>query len=115
MTADPDPPNRLEISASIAEAVQRREGDWVAVGGSVSAVRMVATAGGERIARITLKDFHASVEVLVFAKSLAVFEPQVDDVIVVGGRVTRAAKGVVVVAQLVERFDWQGIVEPPPA
>jgi DNA polymerase-3 subunit alpha len=107
------PPLHLQADASIAEAVQRREGEWVAVGGSVTHVRMVATGGGERIARLTLTDFHASVEVLVFAKSLAVFEPQVDDVIVVGGRVTHAAKGVVLVAQLVERFDWQDLVDPP--
>lgn len=109
----PPPPNRLEADASIAEAVQRREGDWVAVGGIVSAKRMVATAGGERIARLTLTDFNASVDVLVFAKTLAVIDPGVDDVVVVGGRVTRATRGVMVVAQIVERFDWQGLGDPP--
>lgn len=107
---DGDPPSLgLQVDASIAEAVQRREGEWVTVGGIVSGVRMVATAGGERIARLELMDFNASVEVLVFATSLAVFEPALDDVIVVGGRVTRAARGVMLVAQLVERYDW-----PPP-
>ena len=101
------PPLGLEVDARIAEAVQRREGDWVTVGGSVSSVRTVADVGGERIARLELTDFNASVEVLVLARSLAVFEPAVDDVIVVGGRVTRAAtRGVTLVAQLVERYEW---------
>ena len=108
------PPLHLRVQASIAEAVQRREGDWVAVGGSVTALRMVATAGGERLARLTLTDFHASVEVLVFAASLAVFEPAVDDVVLVGGRVTRAARGVMLVAQVIERYDWQDLARPQP-
>lgn len=110
---DPEPPHQLQADASIAEAVQRREGDWVTVGGIVSAKRMVATSGGERIARLTLTDFNASVDVLVFAKTLALIDPGVDDVVVVGGRVTRAARGVMVVAQLVERFDWQSVTDPP--
>lgn len=100
------PPLGLEVDASIAEAVQRREGDWVTVGGIVGGVRTVATSRGGRIARLDLMDFNASVEVLVSARSLGVFEPAVDDVIVVGGRMTRAARGVMLVAQLVERYDW---------
>ncbi len=102
-------PNRLVVDASIAEAVQRREGEWVTIGGSVSAVRIVAGPDGRRLARVTLTDFNASVEVLVFARTLATLEPQLSEVLVVGGRVTRAARGVMVVAQLVERFDWQGL------
>ena len=105
---------RLEVDASIAEAVQRREGEWVTIGGSVSAVRMVAGPGGQRLARVTLTDFNASVEVLVFTKTLEAHEPQTSEVLVVGGRVTRAARGVMVVAQLLERFDWQGMTEPGP-
>lgn len=116
MNEPPDeepPPLRLEVDASIAEAVQRRDGEWVAIGGIVSAVRMVATTSGEPIARLTLSDFNASVDVLMFARTLAAFAPEVDDVIVVGGRVTRAARGVMVVAQLVEHFDWHGMTDAP--
>jgi DNA polymerase III alpha subunit len=111
----PEPPNRLEVDASIAEAVQRHEGEWVTIGGSVEAVRVVATGGGERIARVTLRDFNAAVEVLVFARTLATLEPAAGDVLIVSGRVTRAARGVMVVAQLLERYDWQHVAEEPQA
>ena len=103
MSGDP-PPLGLRVDASIAEALQRREGEWVTVGGSVSAVRMSTTSRGARVARITLTDFHGSIDVLV----LGAWVPERDEVVLAGGRIAHAARGIMLVAQVLERYDWQG-------
>lgn len=107
--AEPQPwrANVLEVDASIAEAALRRAGDWVTVGGIVSHATTVSTATGSRMALITLADFHAALEVLVPARVLATFEPQVDDVILAAGRLSRRGRRMVLTAQLVERFEMQ--------
>lgn len=104
---EPRRPNVLEVDASIAEAIARREGDWVTVGGIVGSATAVSTASGSRMAVVTLADFHASIEVIVSGQVLASFDPRVDDVILVGGRVSRRGHRTVLKAQLVERFELQ--------
>ncbi len=102
-------PFSLEPDASIAEAVTRRENTWVTIGGSVSASRTIAMPNGARAAVLTLTDFHASIPVLVLGKVLEQIEPQVDEVILVAGKVSRDARGTTIVAQLVERYDWDDL------
>lgn len=97
---------QLVVDASITEVLQRSEGEWVTVGGIVSAVRLTVTSRGDRVTRITLADFHGSVDVLAFARTLDPMIVARDDILLVGGRVTHCRRGPMVVAQLVERFDW---------
>ncbi|MBA2349665.1 MAG: hypothetical protein H0V81_15380 [Solirubrobacterales bacterium] len=105
-------PFSLEPDASIAEAVTRRESTWVTIGGIVTAARTIAMPTGARAARLTVTDFHASIGVLVLGRVLEQIEPQVDEVILVAGKVARDARGTTIVAQLVERYDW-GDLQPP--
>jgi DNA polymerase-3 subunit alpha len=104
-------PFSLEADASIAEAATRRENTWVTIGGIVSAARTIAMPNGARAAVLTLTDFHASIGVLVLGKVLEHIEPQVDEVILVAGKVSKDARGTTIVAQIVERYDW-GDVRP---
>ena len=99
-------PFSLEPDASLAEAATRPENTWVTVGGIVSTARTMAMPNGARAAVLTLTDFHASLPVLVLGKVLEHIEPQVDEVILVAGKVTRDERGTTIVAQLVERYDW---------
>ncbi len=107
-------PFSLEPDASLAEAATRREDTWVTVGGIVTAARTIAMPTGARAVRLTLTDFHASLGVLVLGKVLEHIEPQVDEVILVAGKVTRDAGRTTIVAQLVERYDWSDL-QPPSA
>jgi DNA polymerase III subunit alpha len=52
----------------------------------------------------TLDDLEGSVEVLVFGKTLAEWEPQVDQIVLVRGRVDHGDKGTSLIAQAVEPF-----------
>ena len=103
-------PFSLEPDASIAEAAGRPENTWVTVGGIVSAARSIALPTGARAAILTLTDFHASIPVLVLGRVLERIEPEVDEVILVAGKVTRDERGTTIVAQLVERYDWDALV-----
>ncbi len=105
--------NRLQVDASIAEAVTRRAGEWVTLGGIVSGATTVSTAQGGRMAVVTLSDFHASIEVVVRAATLERFEPQLDDVVLAGGRLSRRGRRTVLTAQLIERYDWAALREHP--
>ncbi len=102
---EPRRPNRLEVDASIAEAVTRRAGEWVTVGGIVSAATTVSTVEGGRMSILTLADFHASIEVLCHARVLTTLEPEVDDVVLAGGRLSRRGQRTVLTAQVLERFE----------
>ena len=95
-------PNRLEVDASIAEAVTRREGDWVTLGGIVSAVT-IGTTIHTRMAVLTLADFNASIEVIV----LGDHHSEIDDVLLVAGRLQRRGRRMVLRAQVVERFELE--------
>lgn len=95
-------PNRLEVDASIAEAVTRREGDWVTIGGIVRAVT-VGTTVQSRVAALTLADFNASIEVIV----LGTQRFELDDVLLVAGRLQRRGRRMVLRAQVVERFELE--------
>lgn len=104
--SEPRRENVLQVGASIAEALARRDGDWVTVGGIVSAATTVSAAGGQRMSVVTLADFHASIEVLVSGRLLASLEPEPDDVLLVGGRLARRGHRMVLRAQVVERFSF---------
>ncbi len=99
---EPRRPNRLEVDASIAEAVTRREGDWVTVGGIVRAVTVASTAY-TRMAVLTLVDFNANIEVVV----LGGHHSELDDVLLVAGRLQRRGRRMVLRAQVVERFELE--------
>lgn len=111
MSEDGPRPLSLEADASIADAATRRENTWVTIGGIVSAARTTAMPNGARAAVLTLTDFHASIPVLVLGKVLEHIEPKVDEVILVAGKITRDERGTMIVAQLVERYDW-GDLQP---
>jgi DNA polymerase III subunit alpha len=96
---------RAVVDCPLAALPERRDGDWVTAGGIIVAAKKIRTKKGDPMMFATLDDLEGSIEVLVFGKTLAEWEPQVDQIVVVRGRVDHGDKGTSLIAQAVERFE----------
>ena len=86
----------------------KRDGDWVTVGGIISQAKRLRTKKGDQMMFASLDDLNGSVELIVFAKALEESaEALVNDAIVlVRGRVDhKDAARTCIVAQKVDRFE----------
>ncbi len=97
----------VEADCPISELPDRRDDEWVTVGGLVTEYRKVRTRSGRQIAFATLSDVEAEVELLVFnpdesAKTGAI---QPDSVVLVKGRVDHTDRGTKLVVQGANRFE----------
>jgi DNA polymerase-3 subunit alpha len=91
-----------------AEVMDRKDGDWIKIGGMITAAKKIRTRGGTQLMFATVDDLEGAVEVMVFEKTLAAAEAalQLDEIVLVKGRVDHKEGGkVVVIVQEVERFD----------
>jgi DNA polymerase-3 subunit alpha len=98
---------RARADCSLAALGERRDKDWVTVGGIIVEAKRIRTRNGDPMMFATLDDLAASVEMLVFGKALAEYESAlaVDEVVLVKGRVDHKEAGkTCLVVQSVERF-----------
>ena len=98
----------MKADCGCGEVMARGDGDWIKVGGMVSAAKKIRTRAGAQMMFATLDDLEGSVEVVVFEKALAAAEGALADdaIVLVRGRVDHKEAGrVCVVAQDVERFE----------
>ncbi len=86
---------RARSDCSLAALAQRRDKDWVTVGGIVTEAKRIRTRNGDHMLFATLDDLEGSVEMLVFGKALAAHEAvlAVDQVVLVRGRVDHKEAG----------------------
>ncbi len=98
---------RLKVDCGLAALSDRRDGEWVTVGGIITQAKKIRTKKGDHMMFATLDDLEGSVEILVFGKALAAHEEALalDSVVLIRGRVDHkdAAKTCVVV-QEADRF-----------
>jgi len=97
-----------KADCSCAAIPERRDGEWVKVGGMVTAAKKIRSRAGSQIMFATIDDLEGAVEVMLFEKTLATAESAmaIDEIVLVRGRVDHKEGGkVVVVVQDVERFD----------
>jgi DNA polymerase III subunit alpha len=98
---------RARVDCSIASLADRRDKDWVTVGGIITEAKRIRTRNGDHMMFATLDDLEGAVEVLVFGKALAEHEAAlaVDEVVLIKGRVDHKEAGkTCVVVQSVEGF-----------
>jgi DNA polymerase III subunit alpha len=98
---------RVRTDCSLAALVDRRDKDWVTVGGIIVEAKRIRTRNGDHMMFATLDDLAGSVEMLVFGKALAEHESAlaVDQVVLVKGRVDHKEAGkTCLVVQSVEPF-----------
>jgi DNA polymerase-3 subunit alpha len=99
---------RAKSDSSLAELANRRDGDWVTIGGMVTQAKRIKTKKGDWMMFATLYDLEASVEIIVFGKALAASEDALntDSIVLVRGRVDHKDRDkTCVIAQQVERFE----------
>ncbi len=98
---------RARSDCSLAALADRRDKDWVTVGGIITEAKRIRTRNGDHMMFATLDDLEGSVEILVFGKAMAEHEAAlgVDQVVLVRGRVDHKEAGkTCVVVQSVETF-----------
>jgi DNA polymerase III subunit alpha len=99
---------RAKVECSIAELPDKKDGDWVTVGGMISEAKRIRTKKGDPMMFATLDDLEGQVEILVFNSAYAenAEKIDVDSVVVVRGRVDHKEQGETkLVVQSVEVFE----------
>jgi len=98
---------RARVDCAISALEDRRDKDWVTVGGIITEAKRIRTRNGDHMMFATLDDLQGAVELLVFGKALAEHEAAlaVDEVVLVKGRVDHKEAGkTCVVVQSVASF-----------
>ncbi len=98
---------RARVDCPIAALAERRDKDWVTVGGIITEAKRIRTRSGDHMMFATLDDLVGTVEILVFGKALAEHEAAlaVDEVVLIKGRVDHKEAGkTCLVVQSVESF-----------
>jgi DNA polymerase-3 subunit alpha len=102
------PAMRARIDCSLAELADRRDGDWVTVGGMITQTKRIRTKKGDPMMFATLDDLGEAVEMLVFGKPLAACEEAltVDAIVIVRGKVDHKDRDkICLLVQDVSRFE----------
>jgi len=86
---------RVKADTLCAEVADRRDGEWVKVGGMISASKKIKTRSGATVLFATLDDLDAQVELLVFEKVIMASEAalQTDQIVLVRGTVDHGENG----------------------
>jgi DNA polymerase-3 subunit alpha len=98
---------RARVDCPLAALAERRDKDWVTVGGIITEAKRIRTRNGDHMMFATLDDLEGAVEILVFGKAMAEHEAAlaIDQVVLVRGRVDHKEAGkTCVVVQSVETF-----------
>jgi DNA polymerase III subunit alpha len=104
---DVGPALRAKADSTLAELADRRDGDWVTIGGMVTQAKRIKTKKGDWMMFATIYDLEASVEIVVFGKVLDACGDALDtdSIVLVRGRVDHKDRDrTCLVAQQVERF-----------
>jgi DNA polymerase III subunit alpha len=98
---------RARTDCPLAALADKRDKDWVTVGGIIVEAKKIRTRNGDHMMFATLDDLAGNVEILVFGKALSEFETAlaVDEVVLIKGRVDHKEAGkTCLVVQSAERF-----------
>lgn len=99
---------RAKADCSLAELADRKDQDWVTVGGMITECKRIRTRKGDMMMFATLDDLEGQCEILVFnsAYEQNADKLDVDAIVTVRGKVDHKEKGETkVVVQQVEPFD----------
>ncbi|HEX8101929.1 MAG TPA: DNA polymerase III subunit alpha, partial [Solirubrobacteraceae bacterium] len=90
---------RVKADCTCAEVIDRRDGDWIKIGGMVTEAKKIRTRTGSQMMFATIDDLEGTVEVVVFEKALAGNEAAMalDEIVLIKGRVDHKEAGKVCV------------------
>jgi len=98
---------RAKADTTCAEVPDRRDNEWVKLGGMITECRKIKTRSGSTLMFATLDDLDGAVELMLFEKAIVANEAALvcDEIVLVKGRVEKKEGGkVVVLAQDVAVF-----------
>jgi DNA polymerase-3 subunit alpha len=98
---------RLRVDCPLAQLADRKDGEWVSVGGIITQCKKIRTKRGDQMMFATLDDLEGTVELLVFGRALAAHEDALalDSVVLVRGKVDhKDATTTCVILQEASRF-----------
>jgi DNA polymerase-3 subunit alpha len=99
---------RLRVDCPLAQLADRKDGEWVTVGGIITQGKKIRTKRGDQMMFATLDDLEGSVELLIFGRALAAHEEALalDSVVLVRGKVDhKDATTTCVILQEATRFE----------
>ncbi|HTU28374.1 MAG TPA: DNA polymerase III subunit alpha [Solirubrobacteraceae bacterium] len=102
------PALRAKADFTVGELADRRDGDWVTVGGMITQLKKIKTRKGDMMSFITLSDTEDSVECIVFGKVMesAGSALELDSIVLIRGKVEHKERDATsLVAQQIERFE----------
>jgi DNA polymerase-3 subunit alpha len=94
------------VDRPLSELPSVKDGEWITVGGIITAARKLKTRTGNMMMFATLDDLEGSVELIFFGDQLAEYEhiAQVDQIVTVRGRVGNDDRGLTIKVQACELF-----------
>ena len=102
------PALRAKSDSTLGEMAERKDGDWVTVGGIVTQFKKIKTKKGDWMAFATIYDMEDSVECVVFGKVLDACGDalDIDTIVLVRGRVDHKDRdSTSLIAQQIEKFE----------
>ncbi len=102
------PALRERADCALPEVGQRRDGEWVTVGGIVTQAKRIRTKKGDWMMFATLDDLEGSLELVVFGNALEAADGALvpDKIVLVRGRIDHKDRDkTCLIAQQVERFE----------
>jgi DNA polymerase III subunit alpha len=102
------PALRSRVDTPISGLPERRDGDWVTIGGMITQAKRIRTKKGDWMMFATLDDLDASVELVVFGNALESSREALvnDSIVLVRGRVDHKDRDkTCIIAQQIELFE----------
>jgi DNA polymerase-3 subunit alpha len=102
------PALRAKVDCTLAELDDKKDGDWVTVGGMIAEAKKIRTKKGDMMMFATLDDLEAQVEVIVFSSTLDANAGKldVDKMVILKAKVDHKDQGETkLVVQDVEAFE----------
>jgi DNA polymerase-3 subunit alpha len=99
---------RMKADCGCADVMERKDGEWIKLGGMVAEAKKIRTRTGTPMMFATLDDLEGTVELVVFEKAMEAAEGALalDEIVLVRGRVDHKEAGkVCVVVQEASRFE----------
>ena len=102
------PALRAKVECGLKDLAEKKDGEWVTVGGMIAECKRIRTKKGDPMMFATLDDLEGQVEMLVFNSAYASNADKIDmgKVLLVRGRVDHPERGATkLIAQEVEAFE----------
>ena len=94
----------VKVDTPLSALHERKDQDWLTAGGIITQVKKIRTKSGSPMMFATLDDLEGSVDLVIFERTMLEYEPKVDEIVLVRGKLDHGEKGTSMVVQAIEPF-----------